>query len=93
MIPDVIRHCSLPTKLLILLMVGALLGLSGHLVAADHAGELERCVACAWLQLQGWAAGTMLLLFFAAQCVFSFEGVHYSFSLTYLPRGRSPPHR
>ncbi len=88
-----LQRGRLPTRLLTLVIMGALLGLAGHL-AADHAVGLEHCAVCAWLQLQAWAVGAVVLLvFFATQYIFSFEGIHHSFSLTHLPRGRSPPHR
>ena len=62
------RQRSLLLVLLVALVAGALLGVSCHLIWADHSHEPASCVVCAWFHFKGWiTAALVLLVSFALQ--------------------------
>jgi len=52
----------LPLLLLVLLVAGALLGVSCHLAWADHGHEPFSCAVCAWFHFKGWISAALVLL-------------------------------
>ena len=48
--------------LLVALVAGALLGVSLHLVWADHRHEPSSCAVCTWFHFKGWVAAALVLL-------------------------------
>lgn len=83
-----------PTLFLILLLLGAFVAASAHVVSASPGHEAEHCVVCSWFHCQGWAVSGLLVLFyltvqrFQIRCAYRFAS---PFFLT--PPGRSPPRR
>ena len=78
--------------LLVALMAGALLAVSGHLVLADHSHDASPCAVCAWFQFKAWAAATVVLLvyFFLQRLAFQTASLSFSFYCA-LPAARAPP--
>lgn len=48
--------------LLVALVGGALLGVSLHLVWADHSHGPSTCAVCTWFHFKGWIAAALVLL-------------------------------
>lgn len=48
--------------LLVALVAGALLGVSCHLVWANHSHGLSSCAVCTWFHFKGWVTTALVLL-------------------------------
>lgn len=56
------RRRSLLLVLLVALVAGALLGVSCHLIWADHSHDPSSCAVCAWFHFKGWITAALVLL-------------------------------
>lgn len=80
--------------LLVALVAGALLGVSFHLVWADHSHDPNSCAVCIWFHFKGWITTALVLLVcFVLQRVLCAPLLgSFSCSLP-LPSARAPPRR
>lgn len=78
--------------LLVALLAGALLAVSGHLAWTDHSHDASPCAVCTWFQFKGWAAVAVVLLvyFFSRRFVLQVPETSFSFCCA-LPSARAPP--
>ena len=83
---------TLPTALLILLLLGSFLAISVHVVFAGPDHHAEACVACTWFYQQFWVeSGALLLIYFAAKRISVHPSLRFPCRFPFLPQGRSPP--
>jgi hypothetical protein len=80
--------------LLVALLAGALLGVSCHLIWADHGHDPSSCAVCTWFHFKGWISAALVLLVCLALQHFVCTPLPGGFSLSAaLHPARAPPRR